>query len=120
MGGGFFEGGNATPAAEFNIYVDPHAAESYSDAGVPIVMMPIDVTWTNGAMFGPKAVDKYLVPDGADIPPEAMRPSALGERLVAAVRHANGLAIDDIAVVCFGRVLPDGGGPMSTRRHDPR
>lgn len=44
MGGGFFEGGNTTPAAEFNIYVDPHAAEIVFNAGVPIVMMPLDVT----------------------------------------------------------------------------
>jgi len=44
MGGGFFEGGNVTPAAEFNIYVDPHAASVVFDSGVPITMMPLDVT----------------------------------------------------------------------------
>ena len=44
MGGGFFEGGNTTPAAEFNIYVDPHAAAVVLRSGVPIVMMPLDVT----------------------------------------------------------------------------
>ncbi len=44
MGGGFFEGGNVTPAAEFNIYVDPHAAERVFGSGAPIVMMPLDVT----------------------------------------------------------------------------
>ena len=44
MGGGCFEGGNITPAAEFNIYVDPHAAEVVFRSGVPIVMMPLDVT----------------------------------------------------------------------------
>jgi len=44
MGGGFFEGGNVTPTAEFNIYVDPHAAEVVLKSGVPIVIMPLDVT----------------------------------------------------------------------------
>lgn len=44
MGGGFFEGGNITPAAEFNIYVDPHAAAAVLAAGIPVVMMPLDVT----------------------------------------------------------------------------
>lgn len=44
MGGGFFEGGNMTPAAEFNIYVDPHAADVVFRSGIPIVMMPLDVT----------------------------------------------------------------------------
>jgi purine nucleosidase len=44
MGGGFFEGGNVTPAAEFNIYVDPHAADTVLKSGIPIVMMPLDVT----------------------------------------------------------------------------
>lgn len=44
MGGGFFEGGNVTPAAEFNIYVDPHAADVVLKAGIPTVVMPLDVT----------------------------------------------------------------------------
>ena len=44
MGGGFFEGGNTTPAAEFNIYVDPQAADIVFRAGAPITMMPLDVT----------------------------------------------------------------------------
>ena len=44
MGGGFFEGGNITVAAEFNIYVDPDAADIIFRSGIPIVMMPLDVT----------------------------------------------------------------------------
>ncbi len=44
MGGGLFEGGNVTPAAEFNIYVDPDAAKLVFDSGIPIVVMPLDVT----------------------------------------------------------------------------
>ncbi|MFQ5966938.1 MAG: nucleoside hydrolase [Acidimicrobiia bacterium] len=44
MGGGFFEGGNTTPTAEFNIYVDPEAAALVFTSGIPITMMPLDVT----------------------------------------------------------------------------
>ena len=44
MGGGYFEGGNITPAAEFNIYVDPQAADIVFKSGAPIVVMPLDVT----------------------------------------------------------------------------
>lgn len=44
MGGGYFEGGNITPTAEFNIYVDPQAAEIVFKSGAPIVVMPLDVT----------------------------------------------------------------------------
>ncbi len=44
MGGGFFAGGNTTPAAEFNIHVDPHAAQVVFTSGVPLTMMPLDVT----------------------------------------------------------------------------
>jgi len=44
MGGTCSELGNVTPAAEFNIYVDPHAAAIVLDSGIPITMIPLDVT----------------------------------------------------------------------------
>ncbi|MEY8883270.1 nucleoside hydrolase [Donghicola sp. XS_ASV15] len=44
MGGAYFEVGNITPAAEFNIYVDPEAAKIVFGAGCPITIMPLDVT----------------------------------------------------------------------------
>lgn len=44
MGGGYFEGGNITPAAEFNIYVDPQAADIVFRSGIDLVVMPLDVT----------------------------------------------------------------------------
>ncbi|MGL5552677.1 MAG: pyrimidine-specific ribonucleoside hydrolase RihA, partial [Plesiomonas shigelloides] len=42
--GGSAGPGNWTPAAEFNIYVDPEAAEMVFSAGVPITMCGLDVT----------------------------------------------------------------------------
>ena len=44
MGGSIGVGGNASVAAEFNIYTDPHAAQTVFKSGVPIVMFGLDVT----------------------------------------------------------------------------
>lgn len=44
MGGALFEGGNITPAAEFNIYVDPEAAREVFRAGIPLTLVPLDAT----------------------------------------------------------------------------
>lgn len=44
MGGAMREGGNRTPSAEFNILVDPHAADIVFRCGRPIVAMGLDVT----------------------------------------------------------------------------
>ena len=42
--GGSAEGGNTTPAAEFNILVDPDATEIVLHSGTKLVMMGLDVT----------------------------------------------------------------------------
>lgn len=42
--GSFSEAGNITPAAAFNDYVDPEASEVVLKSGVPLVMLPMDVT----------------------------------------------------------------------------
>ena len=59
MGGGYFEQGNITPSAEFNIYVDPEAADRVFSCGAPITMMPLDVT--HKVMTTKKRVDAIRV-----------------------------------------------------------
>lgn len=44
MGGVGYEPGNITPAAEFNVYVDPQAAAAVFDSGVKLTMFGLDVT----------------------------------------------------------------------------
>jgi len=44
MGGAYFEVGNITPTAEFNIYVDPEAADIVFQSNIKITVLPLDVT----------------------------------------------------------------------------
>jgi purine nucleosidase len=44
MAGAYFEVGNITPAAEFNVYVDPEAADVVFRSGLKLTLLPLDVT----------------------------------------------------------------------------
>jgi purine nucleosidase len=58
MGGAILEHGNVTPQAEFNIYVDPHAAHIVFHSGIPITLIPLDVT--HKCLLLQKHVDRLM------------------------------------------------------------
>jgi purine nucleosidase len=55
MGGAFDEAGNTTPLAEFNAFVDPHAAHIVFTSGVRLTVFPLDVT--HRALMLPRHVE---------------------------------------------------------------
>lgn len=54
--GGSATFGNRTPAAEYNIYADPHAADAVFRSGIPMVMCGLDVTMQ--AIFTEEDLDR--------------------------------------------------------------
>lgn len=63
MGGAFTALGHRTPWAEFNIYADPHAAEIVYRSGVPMVVMPLDMTFQ--ALFTAEHLQSFRDRGGA-------------------------------------------------------
>ena len=93
MGGGSQVRGNVTPAAEFNIYADPEAATVVFASGIPLVVLPLDVT--HQVLSTKERVSRL---------------ENLGNRagsLVAAILRSHGLI--------ESRVFESDGGPL----HDP-
>jgi len=62
--GGTHAMSNVTPAAEFNIFVDPEAAQIVFHAGVPVTLVTLDVT--NRALFTAEDLDR-LKEDGGRV-----------------------------------------------------
>lgn len=58
MGGAIHESGNVTPLAEFNIFVDPHAAHVVFHAGIPITLIPLDVT--HKCLLKPEHIERLI------------------------------------------------------------
>lgn len=98
MGGAAFEIGNVTPAAEFNLHVDPHAAAIVLESGTPITMIPLDVTHrvlsTAPRLAALRALPNRCGPAVAALLAgfEAARSSRFGER---------GMALHDPCVVAY-------------------
>ena len=63
MGGAIRHEGNTTPLAEFNTYVDPHAAHIVFHSGMPITLTPLDVTYQ--CIFTKQDVERLLKIDSA-------------------------------------------------------
>jgi inosine-uridine nucleoside N-ribohydrolase len=61
--GGARDLGNVTPAAEFNFFVDPHAAHIVLSLGVPIVMLGLNAT--HQAMATPARVARIAAQESA-------------------------------------------------------
>ena len=96
--GGAAVGGNVTPAAEFNIYDDPDAAQIVFKSGVPLVMCGLDVT--NQAI---------LTPDYLATLPELNRTGKMLHALFSHYRSGSmqsGLRMHDLCAIAW-LVRPD-------------
>lgn len=60
MGGAVRTKGNVTPPAEFNIYVDPLAAKIVFESGLPVTLVPLDVT--HQVCLTPSLIEKRIRP----------------------------------------------------------
>ncbi len=98
MGGGYFVGGNVTPAAEFNVYVDPHAADIVYRSGVPIVTMPLDVT--HRALMSHEWITQ-LAAIGTEVGRKAAQMLAFYERFDMERYGSKGGPVHDPATIAF-------------------
>jgi inosine-uridine nucleoside N-ribohydrolase len=61
VGGCWHEVGNASVAAEFHFFCDPHAARQVARCGVPLLVLPLDVT--RQVVFSPTDLLEWPCPD---------------------------------------------------------
>lgn len=109
MGGASRALGNISPAAEFNILADPQAAQIVFDSGLPITMIPLDVTHqvrsTPERIARIAALESPVAAAVAELlaPPSGRGPSALHDPCVIAYLLAPELFLGtrvNVAIEC--------------------
>jgi len=119
MGGAVDVPGNVTPDAEFNIHVDPEAAQRVLGAGLPVELVPLDVT--RQVVLTRERLDRALAAAPAAlarfvtdmtrwvfrVDPEGSEARTLSLHDPLAVGVATGLAAVEMEDVCVS-VGPDG------------
>lgn len=96
--GGAMKGGNVTPAAEFNIYVDPEAAKIVFESGVPITMVGLDAT--HKCYLTGEEVDKMAKKFSGDKVDVAIKLLKYTEKLCESYGH-KGIIMHDPAAVAY-------------------
>lgn len=88
MGGAVRVPGNITPHAEFNVYVDPLAARRVLGSGLPITLVPLDVT--HQVFLTPFFMEERVNPIGSRCSRFAVQATGYGEK---AGRFRNGAEV---------------------------
>ena len=95
--GGAIGLGNVTPAAEFNVYADPHAAHVVFEAGAALTMIGLDVT--HQAIATPARIEAIRALDTAPAAAVCGMLEAYGAKNVAAYDH--GAPLHDPCVIAY-------------------
>jgi inosine-uridine nucleoside N-ribohydrolase len=93
MGGAVTVPGNVTPVAEFNIYVDPEAAQVVFASGLPITLIGLDVT--ERVRLTGEMLDQYVRPASSSLSQFVMDCTAHTIEFSARVKRPPGMAMHD-------------------------
>jgi purine nucleosidase/pyrimidine-specific ribonucleoside hydrolase len=93
MGGAFAVPGNVTPVAEFNIYIDPEAAQVVFASGVPMTLIGLDVT--EQVRLTAEMVDQAIPPGGSPLSQFVRDCTAQTIEFSTRVKRPPGMAMHD-------------------------
>jgi inosine-uridine nucleoside N-ribohydrolase len=93
MGGAVSVPGNVTPVAEFNIYVDPEAAQVVFSSGLPITLIGLDVT--ERVRLTAEMIDQHIGPTGSPLSEFVVGCTAQTIQFSTRVERPAGMAMHD-------------------------